>query len=487
MWSRAWPWRKRSSGPEKYVYRSIPSIDKCLKGLRDADAALASVPQQLLKELAAAYWENIRERIKDGNFDGELSLAAQLPALLAFVHKGLKANLRPVFNAAGVIIHTNLGRSVLADEAREAVNMAARGYCNLEMDLATGSRGSRQALVSKLVCQLTGAEDALVVNNNAAAVLLILDSLCAGGETIVSRGELVEIGGSFRIPDIMRKGGTDLKEVGTTNRTHLEDYRRAISERTKAIMRVHASNFKISGFHTAVPLPELKKLAADNDLPLLFDLGSGSLLDFSQFGLPPEPTVREVVEQGADLVCFSGDKALGGPQAGIIAGRSDLVAKLKKNPLTRALRCDKLCLAALEATLRLYLDPEQAREAVPTPAMMTVQPEVLTKNARSLAAKLRQVLAENSIPCDVKLQKDVSRVGGGSFPECDLPTTLVCLYPESITAQALRERLLNTEIPLIGRLEKDAFCLDPRTLNRRDYPEIAKTLIQALADKAPSH
>lgn len=409
-----------------------------------------------------------------------LGLDSQLHALARHVRRGLKPALRRVLNGTGVIIHTNLGRSILSREAAQAAMLAAGSYTNLEMDLASGERGSRHAITEDLIKRISGAEAALVVNNNAAAVLLILDSLCNQGEAIVSRGELVEIGGSFRIPDIMAKSGAVLREVGTTNRTHLKDYRAAINENTKAILSVHTSNFRIIGFHKAVELSELKKLAQEHDLPLIFDLGSGNILDFTADGLPPEPTVAQIIAEGADCVCFSGDKALGGPQAGIIAGKKKYIDLFKQNPLARALRCDKLCLAALEATLRVYLEPEKARDLVPTPHMISLAPAELARAARSLGTRIKNRLKREGLGCELSYREDVSRVGGGAYPECNLPTTLVCLVPESCSAQELRTRALTTDPPLIGRLENDAFCLDPRTLLKSDYDDVIGALVQAL-------
>ena len=465
------------------LFRAIPSMDICLKAIKDENADLARLPQNLLKDLVTDFWNMIRVLIREKKITDASSLAIenQLGPLLAHVRKKLRPVLRRVLNATGVIIHTNLGRSMLAREDSEAAMMAASGYCNLEMNLATGERGSRHDITEELVRRITGAEAALVVNNNAAAVLLILDTLCSNGEAIVSRGELVEIGGSFRIPDIMAKSGTFLREVGTTNRTHLKDYRNAINENTKAILAVHTSNFRIIGFHKAVELPELKTLAEEHDLPLIYDLGSGNILDFSQEGLPPEPTVGEVIAGGADVVCFSGDKALGGPQAGIIAGKKDLIDKFNKNPLARALRCDKLCLAALEATLRLYLDPEKAREHIPTPHMISREPAELARAAHSLGARIKNALTSAGLACEIKYCKDISRVGGGTFPECNLPTTLVCLRPKNCAPQKLRDQLLDCEPPLVGRLENDAFCLDPRTLHKDDYREVTRVMTEAMA------
>jgi L-seryl-tRNA(Ser) seleniumtransferase len=324
---------------------------------------------------------------------------------------------------------------------------------------------------------VTGAEAGLAVNNNAAAVLLMLDSLCKGGEVIVSRGQLVEIGGSFRIPDVLARSGAILREAGTTNRCHLHDYNRAINENTRALLRVHSSNYRIVGFFKEVSLPELVRLGREHKLPVIEDLGSGSLIDFSLFGLPGEPTVQSVVAQGADLVSFSGDKALGGPQAGIIVGKRAYIEQLRVNPLHRALRIDKLSLAALEATLRLYLDPQMALAHIPTAAMLVCPPETLARRARSLAMRLRRALGRTA---SVFLAKDASRAGGGAFPERDLPTSLVCLRPAACSAEDLKRRLLRTDPPLMGRLENGAFCLDPRTLDNTELPLVARVIEQAL-------
>lgn len=462
------------------LYRAIPATDICMRALREKAPELESLPQALLRTLVNEYWDKVRADIRNGHITSLPALEDSLSALLAHVQCAMQPMLRTVLNGTGVVVHTNLGRSVLAEQAARAAYEAGSNYCNLEMNLRTGQRGSRHDLVEQLLRRLTGSQAAMAVNNNAAAVLLILDSLCSGGEVIVSRGELIEIGGSFRIPDIMARSGATLVEVGTTNRTHLKDYQAAISERTAAIFCAHASNFRITGFHTAPDLPDLKVLAQEHGLPLIYDLGSGSMLDFSPLGLPADPTVPQLVESGVDIACFSGDKALGGPQAGIIVGRRDLVEKCKKNPLARALRCDKLCLAALEATLRLYLNPKESAAQVPTVRMISMGEKDLASAARSLAARIRREFRMKEIPCGVSLQKDVSRVGGGAFPECDLPTTLVRLNPACISAQTLRDRLLAAQPALVGRLEGDGFCLDPRTLSRDSYAKVAAVLAWAL-------
>ena len=463
-----------------HLFRALPSVDACLTALAphlESDVC----PRPLLRQAVTEFLDARREDIRAGRIAADaapsLHLEALLPDLIIHARRAARPRLRRVLNATGVVIHTNMGRSVLAEAAADAVRVAAAGYCNLELDLATGGRGSRYSLVEDLLCQLTGAEAALVVNNNAAAVLLMLNALCEGGEVVVSRGQLVEIGGSFRIPDVMEKSGAVLREVGTTNRTHVRDYAAAITEATVALLRVHTSNYRVVGFHKEVPLPELAELGRQRGLPVLEDLGSGSLVDFSPFGLPGEPTVQAVLRAGADVVTFSGDKVLGGPQAGIIAGRADLLARIRQNPLHRALRTDKFTLAALEATLRLYTEPETALRAIPTLRMMTAPQDELARRARSLLRRVQRQLGE-AVTC--RLRDDVSRVGGGSFPERDLPTTVLCLRPAACSATELKERLLHSDPPLLGRLENDDFCLDVRTLTDAEFPLVLSALRQTL-------
>ncbi len=456
------------------LFRALPSMDVCLTALTQ-EAALQNTPRPLIRTAVESFLNALRTGIKNGTEkDAQaLSLTALWPRLLPHVIKSTKPRLQRTLNGTGVVIHTNMGRSVLAQEAVQAVHQAIVGYSNLELDLDTGGRGSRQDLVEDLLCHITGAEAAMVVNNNAAAVLLILDALCKNGEVIVSRGQLVEIGGSFRIPEVMERSGATLREVGTTNRTHIEDYENAITDNTVALMRVHTSNYRIVGFHKDVALPELVALGKERNLPVIEDLGSGSLLDLSPYGLPDEPTVQDIVQGGAHVVSFSGDKVLGGPQAGIIVGKKELIARMRKNPLHRALRCDKCTLAALEATLRIYTEPEKARTTIPTLRMITASRQELTPKAENLSQLLTEKFATH---IHVTLRDAVSRVGGGSFPERDLPTTLVCIQPKNMSAITLKNALLTTEPPLIGRLEEDAFCLDVRTLHDSEFPQILHVL-----------
>ena len=444
-----------------------------------------SLPRPLLRESIESFFGLCREDIRQGRVAApeELALPVLMPRLVSYVERVSQPHLRRVINAAGVVIHTNLGRSPLALEAIQAVAKAARFYSNLEFDLETGERGSRYSHVESLICRLTGAEAALAVNNNAAAVLLLLDTLCKDREVVVSRGELVEIGGSFRIPEVMEKSGCRLREVGATNRTHPHDYAGAINESTAALMKVHTSNFRIIGFTREVSREELAALAHEHGLPLLEDLGSGTLFDFAGAGfahLAGEPTATKVLAQGVDVVTFSGDKVLGGPQAGIIAGKAEYINRIKKNPLTRALRIDKLTLAALEATLRLYLDPALALERVPTLRMICMSADELRGRARKLAKVLGKHLSGHPgfAGGDISVRSGASRTGGGAFPERDLPTWLVCLRGWS--PDALREALLQVDPPLVGRVEDDALCLDPRTLDDDEFPLVADALRQAL-------
>lgn len=471
------------------LFRAIPSTDKSLDALaralggrQDEDAkAILDAPHALLREAVSAYWDNMRLRVRKGLVTDPafLSLETRLSHLIRHVARYIAPRLQKVINATGVVIHTNSGRSTLAPEARQALELAASNYTNLELDTQTGGRGSRNSLLTHLLRTLTGAEDALVVNNNAAAVLLVMDTFCKGREAVISRGELVEIGGSFRIPDVMSATGVHLREVGTTNRTHLKDYAAAIGEETAAIVRVHTSNFRVIGFHKAVGTEELANLAHEHGLILVNDLGSGSLTDFVAAGLPGEPTVQEAVAKGSDLVLFSGDKLLGGPQAGLIVGKNDLVARLRQNPLLRALRCDKLCYAALEATLRLYLDPERARKTVPTVARILASKDEIGARAQRLAELLREHAGD---ACEVSLVDGNSRCGGGAFPEYPLPTVLCAIHPKEGTPEDMRKRFLRMRPILIGRIEDNAFQLDARTLEDEDFATITHLVERALRD-----
>ena len=454
------------------LYRHLPSVDKILVHLNDN-----STPRELLRKLVTDFLDICRQQIKNNELtQNDLEWENLFPKITAFINSASRPHFRRVLNATGVVVHTNLGRSLLATEALQAVQNIVCTYSNLEFSLTSGKRGSRYSHVEELLQFLTGAEAALVVNNNAAAVLLILDTLAKGKEVIVSRGQLVEIGGSFRIPEIIARSGAILREVGATNRTHLADYERAINDTTAALLRVHTSNYRIIGFTSEVELPEMVALGKKYNLPTIEDLGSGNLFDFSPWQEMHEPTVQQIVKAGADIISFSGDKLLGGPQAGIIIGKKIFLDQLKKNPLNRALRIDKMTLAALEATLRLYLEPKTVRQKIPTLQMITATKEELTPKAEKLAEILRKKLPNR---IKITLHDGQSQVGGGAFPEQNLPTTLLAVQSKD-SPENLKQALLQTEPPLIGRIENNAFYLDVRTLDEQDFSLVGDILAQAL-------
>jgi L-seryl-tRNA(Ser) seleniumtransferase len=455
------------------LLRAIPQVDEVLQWLSpETDGPIFLIKQSVREEL-----EFMRQKILAGKKTGKNDLAKK--KLLGQIQKRLKKKLGPnfkrVINGTGVVIHTNLGRSILPEGAREALVEAGLRYSNLEFDLATGKRGSRYSLVEQLLCDLTGAEAGLVVNNNAAAVLLVLDTLAKGREVIVSRGQLVEIGGSFRVPDVMAKSGAKLVEVGATNRTHLKDYEGAISEETSLLLKVHASNFKMVGFTKEVSAEELVELAGRHKLLVMEDLGSGCFIDMSRYGLRKEPTVQETVKAGVDVVTFSGDKLLGGPQAGLIVGKRKIIDCIKKNQLNRALRIDKFTLAALETVLRLYYEPEAAILNIPTLTMLTASPEIMRNRAQRLTRKIKKSLSGK---CNITVSVTGSRVGGGALPEENLESRAVVLEPLDRTVNELEKHLRLSSLPVIGRIEEDRLILDMRTVTDDEVPLIANILGQ---------
>ena len=455
------------------LLRGLPQVDELLRRPEVA-ALLEEQPRRLVVAAAREALEAARAAILTGRAlkaDAD-ALAAEVVARTA---KAAGPRLRPVLNATGVVVHTNLGRSVLAEEAVSAVMLAASSYTNLEYDLERGVRGSRHSLIEELLCTVCGAEAAFAVNNNAAAVFLLLNCLAAGREVIVSRGELVEIGGSFRIPDVMTASGAILREVGTTNRTHLRDYEQAICAETAMLLKVHPSNFALVGFTAQVSVAELARLGHERGLVVAEDLGSGSLIDLSRCGLRAEPTVQASLAAGADLVTFSGDKMLGGPQAGVIVGRRELVERLRRHPLARALRVDKMTLAALEATLRLYLDEAAAVSKIPALRMISASEALLARRASKLARLIRR----RNPRLQAKVVDSAGRVGGGALPTVELPGKAVALTHPELSAAELEERLRGQEPPLIGRIERDTLLLDVRTLEEADLSLAAEVVARA--------
>lgn len=461
------------------LFRFLPSVDSALNWLQ-SHGSISKIPRAMVRDQVNVFFDIMREEIKSGLIENEYKLDLEIlgPRMLCHIKGATRPHFRRVLNATGVVVHTNLGRSLLAESACKAVYEACSRYSNLEFDLNTGERGSRYSHVEKILCDITGAESALVVNNNAAAVMIVLETIAFGREVVVSRGQLVEIGGSFRIPDVMIKSGARLHEVGATNRTHLYDYERAINEDTALLMKVHTSNFRVIGFTKEVSGAELGELGRRHNIPVYEDLGSGNLTNFAGLGLMREPTVQEVISEGVDIVSFSGDKVLGGPQAGIIVGKREYIDKIKKNPINRAVRIDKMTLAALEATLRLYLDPQVAADEIPTVKMIMEPLNSLKSKAESLSQVLKNTLGDN---ISVEMRSGVSRVGGGAFPEQDLQTSLVSIVPKfDISVEELRDRLLSANPPLVGRIEDEAFCLDPRTLADDEYIVVANSIKQAI-------
>jgi L-seryl-tRNA(Ser) seleniumtransferase len=453
--------------------RRLPAIDRLLMTAPLQDLA-TRCPALLLTEAARTAVAAVRAELLAGReIDSGIEAVAARAARLA--EESLLPTLRPVLNLSGTLLHTNLGRAPLSSAALAAVAAVSRGYSSLELDLESGARGHRDSHIENLLCRLTGAEAATVVNNNAGAVLLALTSLAKGKEAIVSRGELVEVGGAFRIPEVMESGGVILREVGATNKTRPADYARAIGPETALLLKVHTSNYRIVGFTESVASVELVALAGKHGLPVLEDLGSGMLLDLTPFGLPKEPTVAEAVAAGIDVVTFSGDKLLGGPQAGLIVGKRAAIETIRRHPLMRALRCDKMTLTALEATLRHYLDPAEALREIPLLRMLAATPAELKSRCRRLQRLLTPVL--NGL-AELSIVPEPATVGGGALPTTELPGHALALKPHAISINELAERLRHRPLPVIGRIRDDLLLFNPRTL----FPEEEALLVAALRD-----
>jgi L-seryl-tRNA(Ser) seleniumtransferase len=446
--------------------RDLPSVNALLEtsGVR---SLLAQHPRRVVLDA-------VRSAVDAARSSGDPHRTEEqwIDSITSVVRRSTQSSLRRVINATGVVLHTNLGRAPLAEVAIRAIEEAASGFSNLEYDIETGERGSRYSHCVGLLRQLTGAEDALVVNNCAAAIVLSLNTLAQRKEVLVSRGELVEIGGSFRIPEIMARSGAKLVEVGTTNRTHDDDYRRAITPKTGAIVKVHRSNFTIEGFTSDVSVERLAFIAAEHGLPVIHDFGSGLMISLDAYGLTGEPTASTAIASGATLVLMSGDKLLGGPQAGIILGASNVVAKLRKNPFARAMRVDKLTLSALEATLRLYLEPERALKEIPVLSMLSESAAEIESRAHALARTLR----DGGVSVEVAATK--ASVGGGAFPIAEIPSAALVLEGN---ATELEEKLRSADPPVIGRIADGKLVLDLRAVLAREHAILCRAVLQALS------
>ena len=466
---------KPKKNEQSALLSALPSVDEILKS-KEGAAWLASFPRSVVLQAVRETIAEERKKILDGkNSEGSLSMLHSM--IEKQIHALSSYSLLPIINATGIVLHTNLGRAVLSERALENVIAVSRGYSNLEYDLEAGKRGKRHVHTGRILRQLIGAEDALIVNNNAAAVFLSLNTLAKDREVIVSRGELVEIGGSFRVPDVMTASGAMLLEVGTTNKTHLYDYSRAVCEKTGLILKVHQSNYKVIGFTEDVPVSDLVQLGRERDIPVMYDLGSGNLIDLKPYGIHSEPSVQEILRSGIDIITFSGDKLLGGPQGGIIVGRKDLIEKIRKNPLARAVRIDKMTIAAFEATLMEYLEPEQAMKRIPVLDMLFQPKESIRRRAKKLAAGLRKHVSA----ADITVIEDISKAGGGSLPEASFDTYAASIVPSRMSVNDLEKRLRSGPRPVIARIRENALLLDARTIRGNEIQPLVEIVTAALS------
>lgn len=455
------------------LYRSIPKVDILLED-EIVKRLIEHYSRDTVMEAIHIEMDKLRKYI--GECKEEEKAKAQIDLLISHIEMTVAAmhtpNMRMVVNGTGTILHTNLGRAPISRKHMERVYGLVTGYSNLEYNLEAGRRGERYSHFEKLLCKITGAEAAMAVNNNAAAVMLILSSLAKGGEVVVSRGELVEIGGKFRIPDVMEQSGATLVEVGTTNKTHYDDYEHAITEETKALLKVHTSNYRIVGFTDTVAIDELIPLAKEHDLPVIEDLGSGVLIDLGKYGITHEPTVQESIAKGADVVCFSGDKLLGGPQAGIIIGKKKYIDIMKRNQLTRALRIDKFTAATLELVLQEYLSEEKAIQNIPVLQMITKPFEEVARDAKALSRMLKRA----DLPAKIEIVPCESQIGGGSLPLERIKSMAVAIHPEKISVAELETRMRHLPVPVIPRTVNDMILLDVRTLDKSGHKLITQQL-----------
>lgn len=454
-------------------YRRIPKVDVLLES-EEIVKLMENYSYDVVLEAVRGELDDLRAFI--AICENEEEIKERIVTLEKRIQTRVKQvstpNMRSVINATGTILHTNLGRAPIGEKHIRHIGQIALGYSNLEYNLQEGKRGERYSHFEELLCKITGAEAAMAVNNNAAAVLLVLNTIGKGGEVVVSRGELVEIGGKFRVPDVMEQSGATLVEVGTTNKTHIADYKEAVTEETKALLKVHTSNYRIVGFTESVSVAELAKVAKERDLPLIEDIGSGVLVDLAKYGITYEPTVQDSIAAGADVVCFSGDKLLGGPQAGIIVGRKKYIERMKKNQLTRALRIDKFTAAALEILLMEYLSEEQALKNIPALRMITEPLETVEKRAR----KLKTTLVRRAIPAQVGMEECESQIGGGSLPLERLKSRAVCIRPDKISTATLEERMRHLPVPVIVRTVNDEVLMDMRTVDEKGIRTIVEEL-----------
>jgi L-seryl-tRNA(Ser) seleniumtransferase len=459
----------------KASLKDLPSVDEVLKS-QYAREWLGQYPRRYVLEAIRQTIDKRRKLLRKGA-KAEVSIESMTAEIDSTAKTLSSFSLKPVINATGIVVHTNLGRAVLSEKVLENVGKISSGYSNLEYDIAGGKRGKRYTHIKRLLREVTGAEDGIAVNNNAAAVLLCLNTLAKGKEVIVSRGELVEIGGSFRVPDVMASSGAVLREVGTTNKTHLHDYENALNENTALILKVHQSNYRITGFTSDVSIDDLVTLGRKFNIPVMYDLGSGCLIDLKPYGIPQEPVVQEIVKSGIDIMTFSGDKLLGGPQAGIIIGRKDIIEVIQKNPLLRAVRIDKLTLSALEATFMEYIDLDRAKENIPTLRMLLEEPDEVKKRARKIAG----LLVKDVKNAEIKVTEDYTFAGGGALPEIALKTFVVSIKPKKLTPNRLEERLREGTPPVIARIKEDALIIDARTIKNEEIKTLAACLKAALA------